>query len=63
MLRVQTNFMEREFRANYYFQSNVASKTTLDTSDHDAPIAWGFNCRLMLEITGAYQCFACTKNF
>ena len=33
LLRVQTNFMEREFRANYYLQDNVASKTTKNLTD------------------------------
>ena len=55
LLRVQTNFMEREFRANYYFENNVASTTTKNMTDFDALIAWSFNRRLMLEITGAYQ--------
>lgn len=55
LLRVQTNFMEREFRANYYFENNVASSTTKNLTDFDTLIAWSFNRRLMLEITGAYQ--------
>ena len=37
LLRVQTNFMEREFRANYYLENNVASKTTKNLTDFDAP--------------------------
>jgi hypothetical protein len=55
LLRVQTNFMEREFRTNYYFENNVASATTKNLTDFDSLIAWSFNRRLMLEITGAYQ--------
>ena len=55
LLRVQTNFMEREFRANYYFENNVASATTKNLTDFDTLIAWSFDRRLMLEITGAYQ--------
>ena len=55
LLRVQTNFMEREFRANYYFQNNIASATNKNLTDCDMLIAWSFNRRLMLEITGAYQ--------
>ncbi len=55
LLRVQTNFMEREFRINYYSENNVASATTKNLTDLDALVAWGFNRRLMLEITGAYQ--------
>src|SRR5208282_2238668 len=52
LLRVQTNFMEREFRANYYFQNNIASATNKNLTDCDMLIAWSFNRRLMLEITG-----------
>ena len=55
LLRVQTNFMEREFRANYYFENNVVSATNKNVTDFDALIAWSFNRRLMLEVTGAYQ--------
>jgi len=55
LLRVQTNFMEREFRANYYFENNVNSKTNKNVTDFDSLIAWSFNRRLMIEITGAYQ--------
>ncbi len=55
LLRVQTNFMEREFRANYYVENNVASTTTKNLVDCDMLIAWSFNRRLMVEITGAYQ--------
>jgi hypothetical protein len=55
LLRVQTNFMEREFRANYFFENNVTSATTKNVSDFDTLIAWSFDRRLMLEVTGAYQ--------
>ncbi len=55
LLRVQTNFMEREFRANYYDETNINSPTNKQLTDFDALIAWSFNRRLMLEITGAYQ--------
>ncbi len=55
LLRVQTNFMEREFRANYYFENNVNSKTNKKVTDFDSLIAWSFDRRLMIEITGAYQ--------
>ncbi len=55
LLRVQTNFMEREFRANYYLEDDVASKTTNNLTDLDMLIAWSFNRRLMIEVTGAYQ--------
>jgi hypothetical protein len=55
LLRVQTNFMEREFRANYYLEDDIASKTTKSLTDLDMLIAWSFNRRLMIEVTGAYQ--------
>ncbi len=55
LLRVQTNFMEREFRVNYFSENNVNSTTTKTLTDFDALIAWSFNRRVMLEITGAYQ--------
>jgi hypothetical protein len=55
LLRVQTNFMEREFRTNYFMEGNVASTTTKNMSDVDTLIAWSFNRRLMIEVTGAYQ--------
>lgn len=55
LLRVQTNFLEREFRANYFLQSNLRSPTRENLQDFDALIAWGFNRRLMLELTGACQ--------
>jgi hypothetical protein len=55
LLRVQTNFLEREFRANYFFQNNVNSKTKEELNDFDAVIAWGFNRRFMISITGLYQ--------
>lgn len=55
LLRVQTNFMEREFRANYFLEDDVASRTTRSLTDLDMLIAWSFNRRLMIEVTGAYQ--------
>ena len=55
LLRVQTNFMEREFRTNYFSENNVASATTKTLTDFDALIAWSFNRRVMIEVTGAYQ--------
>ena len=55
LLRVQTNFLERELRLNYYDEENVNSKTQKRINDLDGLIAWGFDRRLMIEITGAYQ--------
>lgn len=55
LLRVQTNFLERELRANYFFESNISSRTRKNINSADALFAWGFNRRLMLEIVGTYQ--------
>jgi hypothetical protein len=55
LLRVQTNFMEREFRANYYLEDDITSTKTRSLTDLDMLIAWSFNRRLMIEVTGAYQ--------
>jgi hypothetical protein len=55
LLRVGTNFMEREMRLNYYFQQNPTGSTTRGVTDFDGLIAWSFNRRLMVEITGLYQ--------
>jgi hypothetical protein len=55
LLRVQTNFLEREFRLNYFYERNVNSATKKNINDFDGLIAWGFNRRFMIEITGAYQ--------
>ncbi len=55
LLRVQTNFMEREFRVNYFFQNNIHTKTRENLDNLDAFIAWAFNRRFMIEIFGNYQ--------
>ena len=55
LLRVQTNFLEREFRANYFFQANTRSKTKKSLDGFDALVAWGFNRRFMLEVLGSYR--------
>jgi hypothetical protein len=55
LLRVQTNFLEREFRFNYFHQQHIHSTTKESLSDYDALIAWGFNRRFMIEIIGADQ--------
>ena len=55
LLRVGTNFMEREIRMNYYTQQNPTSSATRALTDFDGLIAWSFNRRLMVEITGLYQ--------
>lgn len=52
LLRVQTNFMEREVRINYFFQDNIASKSRKAIDNLDYFIAYGFNRRFMLEVFG-----------
>jgi hypothetical protein len=55
LLRVQTNFMEREFRVNYSYQENIRSKTKDHVNALDAFIAYAFNRRFMIEVLGNYQ--------
>lgn len=55
LLRVQTNFMEREFRANAFGEENVNSPKTKNLTDVDDLIAWSFNRRFMIEVTDAYE--------
>jgi hypothetical protein len=55
LMRVQTNFLEREFRANYFFENNVRSTKTENIDSTDMLIAWSFNRRLMLEVLETYQ--------
>jgi hypothetical protein len=55
LLRVQTNFMEREFRFNYALSSGLNSKTREDLNNMDYFIAWAFNRRFMIEVLGNYQ--------
>lgn len=55
LLRVGTNFMEREFRANYFMQQNPGTSDTRALVDFDAFVAWSFNRRFMVETVGIYQ--------
>lgn len=55
LLRVQTNFMEREFRLNYFAEEGVNSPKTKNLIDSDELIAWSFNRRFMIEVTGLYE--------
>jgi hypothetical protein len=57
LLRVQTNFMEREFRVNYFYEQSINSKTRADLNSMDAFIAYAFNRRFMIEVLGNYQWF------
>ena len=55
LLRVTTNFLERELRADYA-KTEVANSTTTDSTDFlNMLIAYAPNRRLMLEIIGNYQ--------
>lgn len=55
LLRVQTNFMEREVRVNYFYQNNIHTKTRENLDNFDAFIAYAFNRRVMIEVLGNYQ--------
>ena len=50
LLRVQTNFLESEFRADYSVQSSTSSAKTKDVQFLNALVAWGFNRRFMFEL-------------
>ena len=55
LLHVQTNFLEREFRSDFYNQQNVSTNKTGHTSFLDGLIAYGLNRRVMLEVVSNYQ--------
>jgi hypothetical protein len=55
LLRVQTNFMEREFRLNYADTSNQRSKTLMNLANLDYLIAYALDRRFMIEVLGNYQ--------
>jgi hypothetical protein len=55
LLRVQTNFMEREVRVNYFHQHNITSAKRENLDSMDAFIAYAFNRRFMLETLLNYQ--------
>ncbi len=55
LLRVQTNFMEREVRLNYFYESGIRSKTQARIDNLDYFIAYAFNRRFMLEVLGNEQ--------
>ncbi|MFI5180965.1 MAG: hypothetical protein ACHQPI_06215 [Thermoanaerobaculia bacterium] len=55
LLRVTTNFLEREFRADYS-RTDVRGNPSLDTTQMaNGLIAYGLNRRLMLEVISNYQ--------
>jgi hypothetical protein len=55
LLRVQTNFMERELRINYFYEPNIRNKTQAELNNVDYFIAYAFNRRFMLEVLGNEQ--------
>src|SRR5262249_8843657 len=56
LLRVTTNFLERELRADYTYTRNVKGKANVEDSDFlNALMAYGLNRRLMLEVISNYQ--------
>jgi hypothetical protein len=55
LLRVQTNFMEREVRVNYAFTDNINSAKRKELDNLDAFIAYAFNRRFMLEVFGNFE--------
>jgi len=54
LLHVQTNFLEREFRFDYYGQHNLSNDSTRTVQFGDALIAYGLDRRFMLEVVGNY---------
>ncbi len=55
LLRVTTNFLEREFRLDYV-RTDVANNPKLESTDlANALIAYGLNRRLMIELIVNYQ--------
>lgn len=55
LLRVTTNFLERELRGDYA-KTQVANSTTTDSTDFaNVLMAYALNRRLMLEVIGNYQ--------
>ena len=55
LLRVQTNFMERELRVNYFYQNNIHNGKQENLTNLDYFIAYAFNRRFMLEVVGNEQ--------
>ena len=55
LLRVTTNFLEREFRLDYVV-TDVANNSALDSTEFlNGLVAYGLNRRLMLEVISNYQ--------
>jgi hypothetical protein len=55
LLRVSTNFLEREFRTDFYSQQDLNSKKNRTSNLADALIAYGLDRRFMVSVTSNYQ--------
>jgi len=55
LLRVSTNFLEREFRTDFFTQQDVNSPKNRDVNLADALVAYGLDRRFMLSVTSNYQ--------
>jgi len=55
LLHVQTNFLEREFRFDSYYQENLSNDSNKGTYFTDALVAYGINRRFMLEVVTNYE--------
>ena len=55
LLHVQTNFLEREFRFDSYFQQNLGNDSTKSVLFTDALIAYGLDRRFMVEVVANYE--------
>jgi hypothetical protein len=56
LLRVTTNFLEREFRLDYVYTNNVRNSAKVENSQLlNGLIAYGLNRRLMIEVISNYQ--------
>ncbi len=55
LLRVTTNFLEREFRLDYVFTAVNNNPKVLDSQLLNSLIAYGLDRRLMVEVIGNYQ--------
>jgi hypothetical protein len=55
LLHVTTNFLEREFRYDYYHQRNLATDDHRSIDFMDALVAYGVDRRFMLEVVGNYE--------
>jgi hypothetical protein len=55
LLRVQTNFLEREFRADFFSEQGVNSTKNETVNVLDGLIAYGLDRRLMLSVTSNFE--------